>query len=277
LWQLNTFGQSLSASNIQYGLKTLQLGAWRFYARYGDGDVDLADVWKFFDRDNDGDFDWEDVKKAVGAGDMGILLQQNATRSIDWLDTNGKCIDHIVSDISTLEGAGKGAFARRNLPKNTIITGTPLLHFPNEKWFDMYEYQTCEDGRMVRDITNGPYGQQLLLNYCFGHPSTSLVLCPYGSGANYINHNKTRANVKVRWSQDGVTNHHAEWLQKHPNDFFEDYSTKVAIDYIAIRDISEGEELLLDYGDVWEDKWNQLVRDWEFFDDRYLKKLRFCY
>ena len=35
--------------------------------------------------------------------------------------------------------------------------------------------------------------------------------------------------------------------------------------------ISEGEELLLDYGDVWEDKWSQLVRDWEFFDDRYLK------
>ena len=144
----------------------------------------------------------------------------------------------------------KGAFAKRDLPKNTIITGTPLLHFPSENWFDMYEYQTCEDGRMVRNVTNGPYGQQLLLNYCFGHPSTSLVLCPYGSGANYINHNKTRANVKVQWSKNGVTNHHAEWLDKNPDDFFADYSTKVALDYIAIRDISQGEELLLDYVSV---------------------------
>ena len=68
--------------------------------------MEIKNIWDSRTLNAIHDFDWKDVKKAVGAGDMGILLQQNATRSIDWLDTNGKCIDHIVSDISTLEGAG---------------------------------------------------------------------------------------------------------------------------------------------------------------------------
>ena len=39
-------------------------------------------------------------------GNLGLLLQPNATRSIDWLNTHGKCIDHIVPQQSTIDGAG---------------------------------------------------------------------------------------------------------------------------------------------------------------------------
>ena len=138
----------------------------------------------------------------------------------------------------------------------------------------MYDFQTCPDGSMVRNITNGPYGQQLLLNYCFGHPESTVVLCPYGSSVNYINHNKTRANVKVQWAQDGITNHQDESLTRRPNDItdYSSTSTKVAFDYVAIRDIGEGEELFLDYGDVWDAKWNQLGENWKAHDRTYLKE-----
>lgn len=34
-------------------------------------------------------------------------------------------------------------------------------------------------GEEHRDISK-PIGQQLLLNYCFGHSSSSMLLCPYG-------------------------------------------------------------------------------------------------
>jgi len=52
------------------------------------------------------DFTWEDVRRAIVVDDFGSLLQPNATRSIDWLNENGKCIDHIVHGRSTIDGAG---------------------------------------------------------------------------------------------------------------------------------------------------------------------------
>ena len=71
-----------------------------------------------------------------------------------------------------------GAFAKRDLPKDTIVTGTPLLAFPTGKWFDMYRSQICPDGSIHRNTTGGPIGKQLLLNYCFGHPESTIHLCP---------------------------------------------------------------------------------------------------
>ena len=182
-----------------------------------------------------------------------------------------------------------GAFAKRELPAGTIITGTPLLHFPDKTWFDMYDFVSCNTtGRsggegegdaassyMVRDLKAGPYSQQLLLNYCFGHPESTLVLCPYGSGGNYINHasssdsdrssdrssdSSTRrtANVKLQWSKNGTTNHNEDWFTKDPTDMMGDHQTRLAMDYVALRTIHEGEELFLDYGSEWEDKWQTL-------------------
>jgi len=48
-------------------------------------------------------------------------------RSIDWLEKNGMCIDHIREGTSLIEGAGRGAFARRSLPKGSIVMPAPPL------------------------------------------------------------------------------------------------------------------------------------------------------
>ena len=52
------------------------------------------------------DFTWEDFEEAIEVDDVGFLLQRNASRSIEWLNENGKCIDHIVPKRSTINGAG---------------------------------------------------------------------------------------------------------------------------------------------------------------------------
>ena len=44
------------------------------------------------------------------------------------------------------------------------------------------------------------------------------------------------------------------------------YDTKVVLDYVATRDIVEGEELFLDYGDVWESEWTRFVDNWKLSD-----------
>ncbi len=141
--------------------------------------------------------------------------------------------------------------------------------FRNEEWFDMYDFIPCPDGSTVRNTTDDPYGKQLLLNYCFAHQDSSMVLCPLGSGVNYINHNQTRANVKVQWSKEGDLGHRDAFFNVKPS-YIDDYSTRVAFDYIATSDIEEGEELFLDYGDIWEEKFEQLKRDWQNFDRTHL-------
>ena len=52
------------------------------------------------------DFSWHEVEQALEANDIGILLQPNATRSLDFLNEHGKCLDHIVHKGSTIDGAG---------------------------------------------------------------------------------------------------------------------------------------------------------------------------
>jgi len=255
------------------------------------------------------DFTWEGhISRAIDPAiyDMGILYQPNATRTLAWLNQYGKCIDHIIPNQSTIQGAGHGAFAKRDLPNGTVVTGTPLIHFPDKSWFDMYDFVMCdyngtaspaqtEDGNanvgqyaaesvMVRNTNKDPYGKQLLLNYCYGHPDTTLILCPYGSGVNFINHARTggsgestkqkknhEANVKIVWSQHGTTNQDDTWFTKDPSEMKIDYNTKVAFDYIATKDIQEGDEILLDYGSDFDSAWNEMNKAWNSYDLSFLR------
>lgn len=66
----------------------------------------LKDIWDSRTLNALYDFSWKDIELAIEHEDIGVLLQPNATRSIDWLNQNGKCVDHIVHKRSTIEGAG---------------------------------------------------------------------------------------------------------------------------------------------------------------------------
>jgi hypothetical protein len=110
-------------------------------------------------------------------------------------------------------------------------------------------------------------GHQLWLNYCYGHPESTLLLCPYGGGVNYINHNKTLANVKIQWAPNGTAAHDSSWLSLTPKDIEWQIKPSLAFDYVATREIAEGEELFLDYGDLWEEAWVQHSKKWEPLDD----------
>jgi hypothetical protein len=133
---------------------------------------------------------------------------------------------------------------------------------------DMFAAKESSNGQMVRDVEKGPIGYQLLLNYCFGHPQSTLLICPYGSGVNYINHNQTMVNVKIQWAPNGHFNHDSEWLKTSPDDMFWEHSTKLAMEFVALRDIKEGEEIFLDYGDEWEAKWQKHIEAWQSAPDR---------
>jgi hypothetical protein len=86
------------------------------------------------------------------------------------------------------------------------------------------------------------FGYQVMLNYCWRHPSANFHLCPYGYLVNYINHNQTLANVRIQWiEEEGMLGHKPERLTKSPYEMKGVYSPGLAVDFIATRDIEPGE------------------------------------
>jgi hypothetical protein len=87
-------------------------------------------------------------------------------------------------------------------------------------------------------------------------------LFPYGPGVNLINHSRDHPNVELMWSYHPM--HHHTWLDL-PYDQYAtmDYPGGLILDVIALRDIQDGEELFMNYGDAWHNAWEQHVKTWK--------------
>ncbi|KAL7492322.1 hypothetical protein ACHAWT_001474 [Skeletonema menzelii] len=202
---------------------------------------------------------------AIRAIDVGITQteEEQAIHSLEYLEQHGKCLDHIQPKNSTIPHAGRGAFATRFLPKGTVVSSAPLIHIPDRDILIMYA--DSDDGE-TRDPSK-PIGQQLLLNYCWGHSSSSLLLCPYSHGTPFINHDGKDPNVKIQWMENDKRYHNSSWLNE-PVSFFDSvWTTNLMFEYVALRDIQDGEEVLVDYGREWEEAWNDHVKAWKPDED----------
>ncbi|KAL7579563.1 hypothetical protein ACA910_007932 [Epithemia clementina (nom. ined.)] len=205
------------------------------------------------------------------------FLRKHYIRPLEWLQThpNSYCQDHIRPDKSTIPQAGRGAFATRDLPAGTVVgyapfatrdlpAGTvvgyaPLIHIGKDgrKIFDIEYTNVYKKG------TRHQY--DLIINYSFGHPNSTMLLTPYGGMVNYINHaSGSVANVQVRFPDKELIAHKPEWLHRDP-EFFHNAIEKIGLsfEYVALRDIKQGEEVFMDYGPVWEQAWELHVRTWK--------------
>jgi SET domain len=227
------------------------------------------------------------------------VLQEKLRRPIAELQQAGVCIDHIRPDRSTLFDAGYGAFATRFLPKGTVITASPLHHIPFQSNFvDMYRItqlyarntpyhipEPDEAGTPSYRILDDVQGKQLIYNYCYGHAESTLLLCPYGSGINYINHHHdySHINVRLEWIQSPElmrTFRHNSTALTHGTvqDLALTEKPQLAIQYVATRDIHPDEELFMDYGPAWEASWQRHVEEFQAqkpsYDNRYLSAVQ---
>ena len=93
---------------------------------------------------------------------------------------------------------------------------------------------------------------RLFYTYCYGTSDSSLLLCPYGSGVNYLNHNKSLTNVRMQWATKLDIVHNRMAVEKGSIlDLAISPKPQLAMQYVARKDISAGDELFLDYGDAW--------------------------
>lgn len=199
---------------------------------------------------------WEETEQVLEKG-LVKLRQEQTTQSLEWLQEHGICGDNIRAGLSPIPQAGRGAFATRRLVKDTIVAPLPLIHIPYRKYLEMYEWDSDKNQTKL-------YGHQLLLNYCLGHRDSTLLLCPYGLLTGLINHgNAENANVKLRWSDAKRSCHKPDWLNLTVDELDEEEFAGLALELVAVRDIKEGEEVLVDYGKDWEEAWKKHVDSWE--------------
>ena len=196
---------------------------------------------------------WNELYKAMGQGLLPYKQDQHSV-TLNWLQLYGTCGDHLIVKTSTLSQAGRGAFARHTLAKGSIVAPLPLIHLPYRQSLDMYKIE----GKVVKNRKT-VVGQQLLINYCMGHNQSTLLLCPYGALTSLINHNQTRANVKLQWASPDRSNHRPSWLNLSVNDIGTFLTSGLSMELLATREIAEGEEILIDYGDEWEIAWQYHV------------------
>ena len=203
-------------------------------------------------------------------------------KPLPWLAQNGVCVSSGLLKVgsSPIRYAGRGVFATQIIRKGSVIMTSPLLAMRRE---DFTIYKSNPEEVLVRDIvdTTKVVGTELLFNYAFTHPNSPLYLIPSGPMVNYINHGgRKNANVEIRWPKGGSNtaklfewaynqerSSHFDndfesktfdnpnpWLKDHPIDVME-RSGKLAFEYVALRDIKVGDEILIDYGELWEDAW----------------------
>jgi hypothetical protein len=91
------------------------------------------------------------------------LSVPNRVRSIEWLEKNGRCLDNIRPDRSTIPQAGRGAFATRRIRQGEIIAPMPVVHLRRQH-MQVYDADDATDD----DPEVWYVGEQQLLNYCFG-------------------------------------------------------------------------------------------------------------
>ena len=137
-----------------------------------------------------------------------------------------------------------GAFATRRFLKDNVVAPMPLVPVLRSAL------------EMDRDPIEDTYSKdQLVLNYCFGHPASTLLFFPYSSTVHFINHSD-HPNSYIRWSESNLSQ-----TENFDKEIGEVYAGLI-MEVVAVRDIEIGEEVTIDYGLDWADSWSNHISNW---------------
>jgi hypothetical protein len=207
------------------------------------------------------------IEDVIEDGGTAYQDYNRSVKDLKWLEEHGQCMDNIKVGRSTIPDAGRGAFATRYIPSGGLVSPAPLVHIEEIDNMVMFmEHVYNEDNNLVPN-RRGEYTWQLILNYCFAHHQSKLLLCPYGLLSSLINHSKENFNTKIQWSEDHRMRH-PEWLEEPIEEWGFEYHTGLQIDFVATRGIEADEEILIDYGLLWQKAWDNHVKEFKFEEYR---------
>merc|ERR1712226_573657 len=95
-----------------------------------------------------------------------------------------------------------------------------------------------------------------------GPRNSDILVYGYGPYFGLINHSRDKVNLALRWSTKAF--HKSKLLTLPKEQFWQKIRPgDLVMELYALRNIEPGEELFLDYGDEWEEAWNEHVRNWQ--------------
>ncbi len=198
------------------------------------------------------------LQQVKDAGGTFLHRYRDIIRSDEWLENNGFCLDTIRPGVSTIPNAGRGAFADRNISKGSNIVLSPLLHIANKHLLEMHP---IVDNEFVEQ--QEPTKAQILLNYAFGHRDSDMVFVPTAPHAMLINHAGKKANAHIDWADENDEIHNPiNYFATTIEDMAGTKYTPMILKVVADRDIAEGEEITIDYGESWQEAWNEYETNW---------------
>ena len=203
----------------------------------------------------------EDLMQLLDFGGSMLQDYNDTIKNQKWMDENGQCMDNIRDGLSKIPHAGRGAFANRLIFEGGLVSPAPLIHLPNASSLITYDHMITPEYKWSRDVSS-PSSYQLLLNYCFGHRESTLLLCPYGYLNLHINHDHKNPNTKIVWTEKKRLRH-PEWFDMPISDWRSVKHSGLQLDYVALREIEEGEEITIDYGIEWEAAWQKHVKNFD--------------
>lgn len=162
---------------------------------------------------------------------------RNDRYDITTLQHVGHCLTDVVVEKSGIEDAGMGLFTKINHKSGDIVTISPTLIIPRHALYKMED----EDSTLI--------------NHCFCVNGSDVSILPIGLAA-MINHGGLSSNVEMRWHErsDGRQSRllwNIETLEQLDED------PPFYVEFVALRDIVAGEEILMDYGVDWAKAWGE--------------------
>ena len=178
---------------------------------------------------------------------------------VEHISSNSFCLSDIAMNTSTIPLAGRGMIARKHFQKGDIVSISPIVLQPKHEVI------------ALRD-------DSIMLNFCITSPESDVSILPLGMAA-MINHGGIHSNLDLSWHIwpgekdmfDTVMNIDPkylvirEWMKENNTNHSNSTYTQLYLAYTANRDISSGEEVLINYGIDWELKWSRhlrLLNDW---------------
>lgn len=109
----------------------------------------------------------------------------SSRRSVDWLRENGWCLDNVRPiPVSKYQHAGRGLVARRPLAAGAVVAPVPVRAIRRSSLRIGRRQRRRADGK--KTTLDDEETEQLLINYCFGHPDSSILLYSYGPMVKYV-------------------------------------------------------------------------------------------
>ncbi len=151
------------------------------------------------------------------------------------------CLSDVHLRTSSIDEAGRGLFASRSFKKGELVTISPVAV-------------------LEKSFVDSLADRTVLQNYCLWDGKSSIVLLPLLNGIMMNHQPSEEANIEIKWfswQHDETDVDVKKYIFKHAtsSDLLSQPVAPLDIGFHATKDIAEGEELFLNYGDQWVENW----------------------